>query len=251
MSDIQKKNPSPRKQATPKGGNLIPFPKPVPSRPDLDRLPADLVVTIDGQARTGKNTAGELLARELGGLLVDSGRFYRSVTQAAMVAEVDLDDRNAVESFCAGASLDAVIRPNERGVLEALATVNSGLFTDATLVSVGALVPKVAQIPLVRAMVNATLRRLNRGGRMIVLGRDMGMKVFPDTPYQFYFSAPVAVRELRDSGRVDTGAVAKRDRDDAKQTFFPARGAEVDTGNKTPEQVLKVLLDEMMERTPE
>ena len=79
MSDIQKKRPSPHKQATPKRGNLIPFPKPVPSRPDLDRLPADLVITIDGQARTGKNTAGELLARELGGLLVDSGRFYRSV----------------------------------------------------------------------------------------------------------------------------------------------------------------------------
>ena len=66
MSDIQEKNPSPRKQATQKGGNLIPFPKPVQSRKDLDRLPADLVVTIDGQARTGKNTAGELLARELG-----------------------------------------------------------------------------------------------------------------------------------------------------------------------------------------
>lgn len=217
----------------------------------MDRLPPDMLVTIDGQARTGKNTAGELLAGALGGVLVDSGRFYRSITQAALVAEVDLDDRESVESFCAGARLDAVIRPNDRGILEALATVNSGLFTEATLVSVSALVPCVANVPLVRSMVNATLRRLYRGGRMIVLGRDMGMKVFPNTPYQFYFRAPVAIRELRDSGRADGSAVTKRDRDDAKQTFFPPRAAEVDTGDKTPEQVLKVLLDEIVERTPE
>lgn len=94
------------------------------------------MVTIDGQERTGKNKAGELLAQALGGLLVDWGRFYRSVTQAAWVAEVDWDDRNALESFCAGARLDAVIRPNDRGILEALATVNSGLVTDASMVSV-------------------------------------------------------------------------------------------------------------------
>ena len=182
MSDMQNNNPNPRKKPTPKGGTLVPFPKPILGRTDLDRLPADMVITIDGQARTGKNTAGELLAATLGGILVDSGRFYRSLTQAALVAEVDLDDRDAVESFCAGARLDAVIRPNDRSVFEALTTVDSGLFTDATLVSVGALVPKVAQIPLVRALVNATLRRLHRGGRMIVLGRDIGMKVFPNTP---------------------------------------------------------------------
>jgi cytidylate kinase len=248
---MQNNTPNPRKKPTPKGGTLVPFPKPVHGRTDLDRLPADMVITIDGQARTGKNTAGELLAATLGGILVDSGRFYRSLTQASLVAEVDLDDRDAVESFCAGARLDAVIRPNDRSVFEALATVNSGLFTEATLVSVGALVPKVAQIPLVRALVNATLRRLHRGGRMIVLGRDIGMKVFPNTPYQFYFRAPAAVRELRDSGRIDGGAVAKRDRDDAKQTFFPPRAAEVDTGDKTPEQVLQVMLDEIMVRTPE
>lgn len=44
--------------------------------------------------------------------------------------------------------------------------------------------------------------------------------------------------------------MARRDRDDAKQTCFPPKGAEVNTGDKTPEQVLKVLLDEIMERTP-
>jgi cytidylate kinase len=251
MSDMQNNNPNQRKKPTSKGGILVPFPKPILERTDLDRLPPDLLITIDGQARTGKNTAGELLAGALGGILVDSGRFYRSLTQAALVAEVDLDDRDAVESFCAGARLDAVIRPNDRGVFEALTTVNSGLFTDATLVSVGALVPKVAQIPLVRALVNATLRRLYRGGRMVVLGRDIGMKVFPNTAYQFYFCAPAAIRELRDSGRIDGSAVARRDRDDAKQTFFPPKAAEVDTGNKSPEQVLHVMLDEIMERTPE
>ena len=50
------------------------------------RLPENMVVTIDGPARTGKNTVGELLALAIGGVVIDSGRFYRSLTQAALMA---------------------------------------------------------------------------------------------------------------------------------------------------------------------
>ncbi len=210
-----------------------------------------MVITIDGQARTGKNTAGELLAGTLGGVLVDSGRFYRSLTQAALMAGVDLDDPAAVESFCTGARLDAVVRPNHKGVFEALVTVNSGLFADATLVAVGALVPKVAKVPLVRAMVNATLRRLYRGGRMIILGRDIGVKVFPNTPYQFVLTAAAAIREARDSGNLRSQAVMHRDQADARQTWMPPKAAIVDTGDKSPEQVLTALLNEIVDRTPD
>lgn len=251
MSDMQNNDPKPRKKPASGAGQLVPFPTSGPNRTGLERLPRDMIITIDGQARTGKNTVGELLAGALGGVLVDSGRFYRSITQAALMAGVELDDPDAIESFCGGSRVDAILRPNERGVLEALATVNGGLFAESTLVAVGKLVPQVAQVPLVRVLVNATLRRIFRGGRMIVLGRDIGMKVFPYTPYQFYFRAPASVRELRDSGRADGDAVMRRDRDDARQTFVSPRAAQVETGDKTPEQVLAILLDEILLRTPE
>ena len=251
MSNLQNNNPNPKKKPATKLASLAPRPKPVPGRKDLDRLPADMMITIDGQARTGKNTAGELLAVTLGGVLVDSGRFYRSLTQAVLMAGVELDDSAAVESFCTGARLDALVRPNKKGVFEALVTVNSGLFTDATLVSVGPLVPAVARVPLVRAMVNATLRRLYRGGRMIILGRDIGMKVFPNTPYQFVLTAPPSIREARDSGNFLGQAVMQRDQADARQTWMPPKAAIVDTGDKSPEQVLAALLDEIVARTPD
>jgi hypothetical protein len=44
-----------------------------PERKALDTLPAQMVVAIDGPARSGKNTAGELVAEAIGGVLVDSG----------------------------------------------------------------------------------------------------------------------------------------------------------------------------------
>lgn len=250
MSDIHGNNPKPPKKTAPTLRLARP-PQTIPGRKDLDRLPADMVVTIDGKARTGKNTVGELLAGALGGVLVDSGRFYRSLTQAAVLAGVDLDDPLAVESFCAGARLDAVFRPNAKGVFEALVTVDSGLFAEATLVAVGSITSKVAKVPLVRALVNATIRRLHTGGRMVVLGRDMGAKVFPNTPYQFAFRAAGHIRELRDSGNPQSKAVAQRDQDDADQTVFPSRAEEVDTGEKTPTELLGLLFDEIALRTPE
>lgn len=213
------------------------------------RLPSDVIVTIDGPARAGKNVSGELLAIAMGGVLVDSGCFYRSLTQAAILAGVDLEKEAAVEAFCAGARLDAIVRPNERHVYEALATVDGALFANSSLVSVGGLTPKLAAVPLVRTLINATLRRLCSRGRVVVLGRDMGSVVFPTTRYKFFLSASPEIRAMRDSGDPTSREVAIRDRKDAAQTLVPEGAAFIDTGSLSPDQVLVTMLDEMILRS--
>ncbi len=54
---------------------------------------ADLIVTIDGPAASGKSTAARLLARKLGASFLDTGAMYRAVTLAAMKAGVDLNNQ--------------------------------------------------------------------------------------------------------------------------------------------------------------
>lgn len=248
MSEMQNNRAKSRKQPG-AGEQPLPPSNPEPGWKTLNRLlPKDMVITIDGPARTGKNTAGELLALALGGVVVDSGRFYRSLTQAALLAGINLDDQNAVASFCAGVRLDAIVRADDRSIYEALVTVDGALFTKPTLDSVGALTPKVAGIPLVRALVNAVLRRICELGRVIVLGRDMGAVVFPTTPYKFFFTAPRAIREVRDSGTSENQAVARRDEFDAPRTLIPENAAIIDTGAKSPEQVLIDILNEVVTR---
>jgi len=53
---------------------------------------ADLIITIDGPAASGKSTAARLLARKLDASFLDTGAMYRAVTLAAMRADIDLSD---------------------------------------------------------------------------------------------------------------------------------------------------------------
>jgi len=53
---------------------------------------ADLVVTIDGPAASGKSTVARLLAERLGASFLDTGAMYRAVTLAAVTAGVDMRD---------------------------------------------------------------------------------------------------------------------------------------------------------------
>ncbi|MHC4568482.1 MAG: (d)CMP kinase, partial [Planctomycetota bacterium] len=54
---------------------------------------ADLIVTIDGPAASGKSTVARLLAEKLDASFLDTGAMYRAVTLAAMQAGVDLSDQ--------------------------------------------------------------------------------------------------------------------------------------------------------------
>ncbi|GAI22560.1 unnamed protein product, partial [marine sediment metagenome] len=45
---------------------------------------ANLVVTIDGTAASGKSTAARLLAEKLGASFLDTGAMYRAATLAAL-----------------------------------------------------------------------------------------------------------------------------------------------------------------------
>jgi len=54
---------------------------------------ADLTITIDGPAASGKSTVARLLAEKLNASFLDTGAMYRAVTLAAMQAGVDLKDQ--------------------------------------------------------------------------------------------------------------------------------------------------------------
>ncbi len=53
---------------------------------------ANLVVTIDGPAASGKSTVARLLAERLGASFLDTGAMYRAATLAAMQAGVDMNN---------------------------------------------------------------------------------------------------------------------------------------------------------------
>jgi cytidylate kinase len=55
---------------------------------------ANLVITIDGPAASGKSTVARLLGERLDARFLDTGAMYRAVTLAAMRAGVDMSDED-------------------------------------------------------------------------------------------------------------------------------------------------------------
>ena len=210
--------------------------------PWLRSLPADFVVTIDGPARTGKNTAGALVAEAIGGVLVDSGRFYRALTKAALVSGVNLDWPLAVTDFCAQVDLQAQSGFDGSLVEEALAVVQGICFPRATLEPIAAQTAKLAQVPAARELVNGALRSFAGRRRLVVLGRDMGARVFPEAPLKVFLTAPLAVLEQRQVNTTGQPGAKRRVAVDRPNTFRVATALEIDTSRHQPAAVRDLIL---------
>jgi len=93
--------------------------------------------------------------------------------------------------------------------------VNSRCYSKAELNEDGAVSPKLAGVPQARELVNTALRLLRGWGRVVMLGRDIGARVFPETPFKFFLKAPAHILEQRQrntTGRPDAADLNQADR---------------------------------------
>lgn len=185
---------------------------------------APLVVAIDGPAGTGKSTAARRLARRLGIPYLDTGAMYRAVALAVLDRGADPDDAEAVREIAERAEVG--LRGREDGDFEVLLD-GEPVEPRIRAPRVGEAASKVSVIPEVRERL-VTLQRAcaaRFGG--VLEGRDVGTRVFPDTPHKFFVTARPEVRhrrrweELREQGRdVQLDAVVRemRERDERDST---------------------------------
>lgn len=155
-----------------------------------EELPRKMLVAVDGCSQSGKFAVGELVAYEIDAQLVDSGRFYRAITRACLDAKTNLDDETAVARFCESSLIDVRFQ-NEGGLVnEAQIAIDQRWYTKDDLKSLEDEVSNVAKVCKLRDLVNYHLRRCENGERVVIVGRDIGTFVFPDTPFKFILDAP-------------------------------------------------------------
>ena len=160
---------------------------------NLGELPPLMQVAIDGGSHITRRPIGELVAQSLGALLVDTGRFYRSLTMSCLEAGIDLDDAEAVGEHCGKARLNVWVRRENEPFDEAYAFVNGDLFNKEELAGVWADTWKIARAPSAREQVRAAVLKLGATPRIVVLGRDIISQVLPSTPFKFHIDAPSSI----------------------------------------------------------
>jgi cytidylate kinase len=221
---------------------------------------AELIVTIDGPAASGKSTVARLLAGRIGATFLDTGAMYRAVTLAAIQAGADLNDEQQLlevlrkTDFRFDVENDRMmVHINGRDVTERL---RKGEVTENAR--------SIASVPAIRAKLVTMQREFaDVHSKIVTEGRDQGTVAFPDADAKFFLTANINERTRRRQAELSAKgeepntnelreAIDQRDESDRNRSVGPLKPSDdmiiIDTTNLRIEQVVEKLLRHIKEK---
>lgn len=187
------------------------------------------IVAIDGPAGSGKSSVSKACAKALDFGYLDTGAAYRALTYAILNLGLEVANRSAEEikaNFDYSISLDPKDYWVRVGGLDVTYEIRNP--------SVGEVVSQFAGLTEVRRYMFTLTRELVLESGLpgvIVEGRDITTKVFPEAKTRILLTASEEVRLGRRSAELPEGTivadqVTKRDQNDSKVVDFlmPAEG---------------------------
>lgn len=205
---------------------------------------AEIVITIDGTAASGKGAIARSLAEHYGYAYLDTGRLYRAF--AYLVRELDLEKNDEF--------LKKLELINSKITPELLA--DNVLYCD----NIGELASYIAAISEVRqSLLQYQLDFIANNKAVILDGRDTGTVICPEAKYKFYIDAEPEIRAKRrflqqkelalpeQSYAEILEKLVKRDKQDKERKIAPlkiAEGAHVITNEvKELSEIVKSLIE--------
>jgi cytidylate kinase len=152
-----------------------------------------LIIAIDGPAGAGKSTIASRLARKLDYVNLESGAMYRALALAAIEKDTSFDDEEALVKLADASRIQ--LEPTLGGNRTLLDGKDVSARIRERDVTEGA--SRVSVHPKVRQWMVEHQRALGANGGIVMEGRDIGSKVFPDADLKIFLDADPVVREQR------------------------------------------------------
>jgi cytidylate kinase len=178
-----------------------------------------------------------LLAQRLGYLYFDTGVMYRAVTWAALSRGIPIGDEAEVMALAERLRIDVTPPTLDDGRQYTVLADGVDVTWAIRTPEVDANVSAVSAYPGVRRALVAQQRRVAAGGRVVMIGRDIGTVVLPDADLKLYLDASVEERarrrwrEVQARGdeadyRLVLAAMRRRDEIDSSREVSPLRVAD-------------------------
>jgi cytidylate kinase len=226
-----------------------------------DSPPRKLIIAIDGPAGAGKSTIASRLARKLGYVNLESGAMYRALALKAIEHDLSFDDEAELVKLAQNSQIR--LEPSLGGNRVRLDGRDVTLRVREDDVSQAA--SRVSLHPQVREWMVARQREMGLQGGVVMEGRDIGTRVFPDAEVKIFLDADPVIREQRRIEQYHVrGASAqsmatelrerdRRDRTRAYSPLVPAQDAVVlDSTSLSEDEVLQrveALVQEKLKRS--
>jgi|SRR4051812_44810554 cytidylate kinase len=154
------------------------------------RAERKLVIAIDGPAGAGKSTIASRIARKLGYVNIESGAMYRALALKAIEGDVGFEDEAGLVELAEKSHID--LEPTIDGNRVLLDAQNvSGRIRERDVTEAAS---KVSVHPKVREWMVARQREMGTRGGIVMEGRDIGTKVFPNADVKIFLDADPSVR---------------------------------------------------------
>lgn len=214
-----------------------------------------LIVAIDGPSGVGKTTASRLVARELNIPHIDTGAMYRAIGVAALREGISVHDAARLEELTARSRIEFL--PGERPRVILNGEDITGMIRTPEISMAAS---HVSAVPAVRRALVRLQQHLGRARGGVLEGRDIGTKVFPETPHKFFLTATPKVRadrryrELLAKGQnlpfeTVLAEASQRDEQDSTRADSPLTYDEtytvIDTSELSIADVVKWIVDEV------
>ena len=195
------------------------------------------IIAIDGPAGAGKSTLAAHLARRFGFLNLETGAMYRALALKAIESDTSFDEEDPLLALALSTRIE--LQPQMEGnrvLLDGMDVSRRIREPDVTSAA-----SRVSVHPRLRAWMVEQQRTLGAKGGVVMEGRDIGTKVFPDAEVKIFLDAAPEVRGDRRYRQVIPGQKA------APGQLPPGQNEDPETAERQ-RLAQQAMLEEMRER---
>ncbi|HOK56872.1 MAG TPA: (d)CMP kinase [bacterium] len=153
----------------------------------------NFVIAIDGPAGAGKSTVAKIIAKKLNFLYVDTGAMYRALTLKAMKEKIPWEDTEKIVEMAKNTKIELYNDSDRYKVFVDGEDVSDEIRKE----DVSKNTSYIASMLKIREILWDMQRKYREKNNIVMEGRDIGSKVFPDAQLKIYLDASVDERAKR------------------------------------------------------